>query len=68
MGGHAYNEVMEDLTMADVIVLAVLVILLFLAGIYLLRQLRRQCIKYIQNEIRREVEAAALQQQTVKIV
>lgn len=68
MGGHAHDGIMDGFSISDIIVITVFLVLLFLTGIYLLRQLRRQCIRYIQNEIQREVEAAAAAQQAVKFI
>lgn len=62
MSGHAHIEVEDGLSLADFVVLAVLVLLLFTGALYILRQLKKWCIKYIQREIQREVEAAQQQQ------
>lgn len=68
MGGHAHDEVMDvKITASDVIVLIMLVIILFLAGIYLLKRLKRQCIECIQKKIQEELDAVAAQKQTVKL-
>lgn len=58
MGGHAHNEYIEDMSTLDIIVLTVLVLLLFLVGLYLLSRMRRLFVKYIQREIKKELEAS----------
>ena len=70
MGGHAHDEVMDVvLTASDILVLILLVIMLFLAGMYILKRLRNQCIKCIQKEIQKEMDSAAVtQQKTMKVV
>ncbi|CAG5025197.1 unnamed protein product [Parnassius apollo] len=55
--GHAHDEMLDKLSIWDVIVLVVIVMVLVATGCYLFKQLKRHYIKYIQREVKREVEA-----------
>lgn len=68
MGNHAHDEIMDELSTSDVIVVIILVMLLFLTGVYILRLLRRQYIKYIQHQIQKALDASDAQHQTLQIV
>ncbi|CAH2039791.1 unnamed protein product, partial [Iphiclides podalirius] len=55
--GHAHDEMVEGYSVSDVIVLVVVVMVVLATGCYLFQQLKRHCGKYIQREVKREVEA-----------
>lgn len=56
--GHAHEEMLEGLSISDVIVLVVIVMVLLATGYYLFKQLKRHFVKYIQREVKKELETA----------
>lgn len=65
MPGHAHDEITNELTISDIIVLIGVVLLLFISGLCLLRLLRNQCVKYIRKEIQKEVKPNEIGKQRV---
>lgn len=70
MGGHAYEEVMEAVTISDVVGLATLILLLMIAGYHIAQWLKRKCQDRIRKEIekvRRENNIPTISGQQIKV-
>lgn len=56
---HAHDEVMEQLTTWDLLVLALIIVVFLGIGYYLFKQIQRQFLNYFRNEIRNKVLSSA---------
>lgn len=72
MGGlnHAHDEIMEELTLPDTMVLIAFGTTIIVAAACLYKLLKNKCIKYIRKEIRREIISTTVvgDHQEVKIL
>lgn len=70
MGGHAYEEVMEAVTISDIIALAVLIFILMMTGYQIAQCLKKNCEERIRKEIqkiRRENSIPTISGQQIQV-
>lgn len=53
MGGHSYEEIMDTLTIIDSLVLAVLVLVLFVAAICIVSWIKKVYFEFVIKEVER---------------
>lgn len=63
MSGHAHDEVIMEFSVPDIIVILLSTGLLLVLVVYFLKQLKRLCKVYLDRQIQRAVQLAALERQ-----